>query len=530
MQNENEKIKSTGKKRKWPTILKLIFKWIGLALLALLLIAAIIFRAPWKIITLLAIILLACTALPKTLRKWFWAGVALIVIALIIWVFLPVDNEGWKSYTFDKELAAIEAKRAIPDKENAAIIYNQLLETYDDGDLEPNLPDPNFYAYDMALQEPWSGEDYPELAKWLKERQTIIATLLEASQKEKCRFPIVADTAALGQHMNIFSPMRSWAYLLRYAANNDLAEGRPDHAVEKQIALLQMANHLCQQTTTLFLLTGIAIEDLALENMNSFIVQGQPASEHLGLIENKYAEIKHNWKSDLPGILEGEKLLMKSLLAMFYETNPNGKTRLSRNPTAALRALSPQIPQEIPPLTYWQRKLVKAGTILGWFFLPSTPEKAGKIIDHSYEKLYEMAEPDFGWQKEPKGFSITSIRFNFRFLTRSLVDMSYPVHYGLHDIYLRCTADKRGSRILIALRRYKNKQGHWPESLEDIKPLADDKIFTDPLNGSSFVYKLTNENFILYSIGKNNIDDDGRRDRWNKEKTGADDWLIWPKK
>jgi len=356
MQNENEKIKSAGKKRKWPTILKLIFKWIGLALLALLLIAAIIFRAPWKIITLLAIILLACTALPKTLRKWFWAGVALIVIALIIWVFLPVDNEGWKSYTFDKELAAIEAKRAIPDKENAAIIYNQLLETYDDGDLEPNLPDPNFYDYDMARTEPWSSEDYPELAKWLKEKQTIIATLLEAAKREKCRFPVVASFAHLSQaqDIKILSQMRRWTYLLSYAANNDFAEGRIDQAVEKQIAILQMAKHLCQQTTVIDLLTGFAIEALALKNMDRFIVQGQPASEHLRLIENKYAGIKHDWKSDLTTVLEGEKSLMKNLFAMYYyETNPNGKTRFNRDPTAALRAQLPQISQEIPPLTYW---------------------------------------------------------------------------------------------------------------------------------------------------------------------------------
>ena len=97
-------------KKKKPGIYKRILKWIGLVLLVLLLIAALIFQAPWKVIALLVIVLAACTILPKPARKWFWLSIAAIVVVLIIWVFLPEDNEGWRPYTFDEELAALEAK------------------------------------------------------------------------------------------------------------------------------------------------------------------------------------------------------------------------------------------------------------------------------------------------------------------------------------------------------------------------------------------------------------------------------------
>jgi hypothetical protein len=83
-------------------------------------------------------------------------------------------------------------------------------------------------------------------------------------------------------------------------------------------------------------------------------------------------------------------------------------------------------------------------------------------------------------------------------------------------------ADKRGCQIIIALRRYKNKTGRWPESLDDVKDLASTEIFVDPINNSSFVYKLTDDNFTLYSKGKNNIDENG------EYQDGADDRLIWP--
>ena len=88
---------------------------------------------------------------------------------------------------------------------------------------------------------------------------------------------------------------------------------------------------------------------------------------------------------------------------------------------------------------------------------------------------------------------------------------------------------------MIALRRYKNKTGQWPEKLDEVKSLASAEILVDPINGGSFVYKLTEENFTLYSKGKNNIDEDGIRRvtydpndfKWPKTE---DDWLIWPPK
>lgn len=508
-------------KKKKAGIVKQILKWFGLAVLVLLLIASIIFEAPWKVITLLLIVLAACRILPKPAIKWFWLTVGVLVIVLIIWVFLPDETEGWRPYTFDEELAALEAKYAIPDEENAALIYNQLLENYNEYTCRTDVA--NDVLSKLPMREPWSSKDHPKLAEWLQKQQVKIAKLLEASKKQKCRFPIAADSVALSQHMQILTQIRHWNLLLITAASNDIGEGRIEQALENQIVVLQMASHLYQQPILVDLLVGMAIEALAIGQFKEFIIDGNATEEHLTLIDKALAEIKHDWSYDFPRILKGEKLLMKNLFSMFYEINPKGKVRLSRDPTAAIRAQFPQLSPEIPPLTYWRRKLAKAGTIIGWFFVPTNPQKAGEIIDARCEKLYAMAEPDFDWQKEPKELSIISIKFNFRYLIELLTGTSEEAfYYRIHDIYLRVHSGQRGSQLLIGLRRYKNKNGHWPESLDDIKSLAPAEIFVDPVNDDSFVYKLTEENFTLYSKGKNNIDENG------EYQDGADDRLIWP--
>jgi hypothetical protein len=88
--------------------------------------------------------------------------------------------------------------------------------------------------------------------------------------------------------------------------------------------------------------------------------------------------------------------------------------------------------------------------------------------------------------------------------------------------YLRILAHRRGTRILIALRRYKNEHSRWPRTLDDIKGTAPGEAFIDPRNDGSFVYKLTAGGFELYSTGPNKIDEDGKRE------DDADDQRIWP--
>ncbi|MDH4242082.1 MAG: hypothetical protein OEW48_21175, partial [Phycisphaerae bacterium] len=313
-----------------------VLKWIDLGLLIFLLIAALFFRAPWKVIALLLIIIAVCTVLPKPYRKWFWLSVAAIVLMLIIWIFLPDDNEGWRPYTFVEELAALEAKYAIPDSENAATIYNNLLEGYDFDTMLADFLDPNLE--NLTRCEPWSSENYPELAKWLEERKYIIEKLLEASKFEKCRFPIVTEPWSLSQSTHQ-ATKRLWAKLLIRAANNDLADGRINEAIEKNLAIFQMAKHQYQHPMATDLLVALAIEAFATKQCNKFVVNDNAEEEHLNIFEKAVADIKHGWDSDITRILECEKLMAKNMMCgMAYEIHSDGRTRFSRDPAAAMRS------------------------------------------------------------------------------------------------------------------------------------------------------------------------------------------------
>ncbi|MHC4528443.1 MAG: hypothetical protein ACYS29_11235 [Planctomycetota bacterium] len=108
-------------------------------------------------------------------------------------------------------------------------------------------------------------------------------------------------------------------------------------------------------------------------------------------------------------------------------------------------------------------------------------------------------------------------RLESRLLSEDVADDETVYHLEYH----RLVARRRGARIILGLKRYQIKEGSWPHGLDDVKSLVPAEAFVDPLNGGDFVYRLTDENFSLYSKGTDNVDGKG------SVKT---DWLIWPLK
>jgi hypothetical protein len=495
---------------------KQVLKCIDRVLFVLLLAVAVYFRVPWKVIVLF--FGLALALVPKRARKWICWSAASVVLAMIIWVFLPDDNEAWRPFTFDDELAALEAKYAVSDEEDAAKIYNRLLADFDSESFFPDFWD--WPVHHHVMSQAWSSAEHPQLAQWLQEHQGTIEKLLAATKKPKYRCSIGADPLTQGPMNLRLSAMRDWADLLVYSANNDLGEGQTHPGLEKLAGVVQMAQHLCQQPIAIDLLVGISVEETAVKSLNRFVVTGEAEEERLNFIEQTLGQLQHEWSEDFPRILEGEKLWAKNVFGILaYEVNRDGKVRMNRDPVAVARLHDPDY--DFSP-TDTQIRLAKVTALANWFLLPSSPNRAGKIIDDSYKDLYAMARADFEWPKVAEGIPLgTCIHLRWEYLIRLWTGPEEDIYHLYHAAYQRIIAQNRAGRLLLGLRRYKNEHGRWPLSLDDIEDTAAEN-FVDPINDDSFVYKFSGDSFKLYSKGKNKIDEDG------KFADDGDDWPIWP--
>lgn len=507
-------------------VTKQVLRWIWKIILSILFVAGVVFQAPLKVLAFIIIFLLASFALPLRFRKWFWSGVGVVVAALIVWVVLPENDKEWKPYTFDEELAVLEANYKVPDEENAAIIYDQLIVDYNKSELE-NL---SCEIDEIIGSEYWHSKDYPQVASLLNNHKALFEKLREASALEKCKFQITSKNLIILE-VNKSSFLRKWAVLLSKAGNNDIAEGRTGEGIEKIYCIYQIGDHLCRQPLLINILSGIAIKFIAMGRFDKLAVTQDLDENQLNEIEEFIKNIKYDWQTDLPKVLGYEKLFMKNVLgSMIYETNSKGKIRLNRNPQKAARYLMPAESNELPKQPYFAKKLLKAYTILGWFFVPSSPQKLSQIIDFENEKFYKMAEPDYDWSTKSNEvkFSFWDFKLNYKYFIKLLSLILAPSYHSVHDLYLRSDSGQRGALLLIGLKRYENKNRCWPENLDDIKGFAKEESFIDPTNGQSFVYEHIDGDFVLYSKGRNGIDDGGIG--YSGDEAKEDDVYIWPSK
>ncbi len=65
-------------------------------------------------------------------------------------------------------------------------------------------------------------------------------------------------------------------------------------------------------------------------------------------------------------------------------------------------------------------------------------------------------------------------------------------------------------KIALACKIYKNQEGIFPDTIAALIPDILEKEPVDPFTGDPFIYKLQEDGFIVYSVGSNEKDDEGR--------------------
>jgi hypothetical protein len=469
----------------------------------------------------------------RSTRRGFWIYCfgLLIMLPVLTGVYLSwPDSENWKPYTFEGELAAIDAKRAIPITENAARLYETLMAGIDRYVETPKL----LYSFPdepIVLTGPWKVSQYLEFAVWLNDYEDLIREAAKVCQIKRCAFKIEPYMYTL-LTSDRPSKLSFCARVVLADANRDIGEGRIKSGFEKYLYVMQIAKHRYQQPTRFDFLAGFDIDEKVLRSLCKVVVGTGIGGEDAKQIVEA-VEMENNWPVDWPAILDVEKLWLKNQCGLYYEVNNEGKTRFARK--FYTRLARKYLPVGYP-LSRWEIKLAdKIGPVIFAMEAPYRPESAGKVVDQMYQKFYEAAASDFDWNKL-EGYEqerLKEMRHLHGIRSMFLVTFSAPDLSELYDSYMQQVAMRRSCRLIIALRQYKDRTGQWPDDLNEIRNLVGGENLIDPVNNDSFVYKLTSENFTLYSKGKNNIDEGGEHDavfdpNSFEMKVNVDDWLFWP--
>jgi hypothetical protein len=295
--------------------------------------------------------------------------------------------------------------------------------------------------------------------------------------------------------------------------------GRNESALEKQLTIVRIAGHLYQQGTLLDQAVGYYLEDVAARVLARMIVE-KCTEPMLEQVEEALRQVQPNWNENWPRILEREKLLARNIAAIFYQADSKGRARLSRDVGLGLHEVLgyPHV------RLFDSEKMIRLAVLVMWLTMPASPEAAAAMINERYDRYARLAE-----QGQDLEFVDTLPLWRRGLHCRSLVDWyakrQVSFYYPLKRRDAQHKALRQATALLIELRRYYLKEGRWPEQLNE---LAENGLPAEQLadlrSGERFVYRRTQNGFVLYSVGANGRDDGGVQD----PRQGKDDRLYWP--
>ena len=459
----------------------------------------------------------------KRILGWFLGATFILIVltagAVLLW---PEGNHTWRPYPFDDELASIEAKRAVPDSDNVALLYESVFAVIDANDWPDSLFRKNHNIRTEFTNYPWKATDFPEVSQWLDSHSNTIDKLLLISKMEKCRWPVQIDIH--DDFTVTYEPVRRSGQLITVAGNRDLGEGSFHKAMEKSFCLLRMAQHLYQQTHKLEFYFGFAYEGSALQQLRYIFVQSDVSDEDIEHIASHMPTAANNWDRDTSRLLEFEKFRFAHMMASVYDINKKGKVRFA--PSFRLLYKGGQE----------QQNSTRKGRLwrLYWLMnMPLDPQGVWDMAEVESIKFKRFLEsgPIYGVGEDdiepfPDYFCRMFSNIARRYAIITCFDKVTYNTFG--DRYAKCMTRRRGTWLVLGLRKYRNLHGHWPKTLGLISEYVPPEAFIDPMNNGSFVYKLTEENFTLYSQGKNGIDEGGRWGYVRDLDKHHDDIAIWP--
>ncbi len=439
---------------------------------------------------------------------WLSAGMPiLLTLTVSLATVWPLgDGKQWKPYRFDAEFDALEAERAVPDEENAAIRCAPLFARLDAND-QPTL----FVDNDVLYEDAWTRAEYPEASRQLDDYAWAVDELALAAVRGPFRWPL--QRYAYDEFTVPYKPLRCAFQLLTMSANRDLGEGQFEQTVTRYFCALEIAHDLRRQVQPLDFRIGHGYETRALRLIRRALVQHALSNRDIARIAERLPKTDDDWPAEATALFRAEKLRYMNLLARVYEVNPEGEVRFSSQ-----LPLSPDDPpQDIRWLRpYWPMNM------------PLEPKGLHDIAEDYFSSLHYLLEPNrLPPDDRESGASWTEFCRAMGNFYRWFAETAFyrPDEYAeLRRFHSSLLAERRGTWLVLALRRYRDEHNTWPSSLDEISKHVPPEAFVDPANGGAFVYAPVDDSFSLYSTGLNRITDAES----SPPETFHDDVLIWP--
>jgi hypothetical protein len=380
---------------------------------------------------------------------------------------------------------------------------------------------------------PWTAKDEPELADYLKRNEKPLALLMEATRRPEYYNPLApnrteeSSAGLIGALLPQVQKCREAANALTCRAMLRVADGKVDEAWQDLLACHRLGRLIARGGTLIEVLVGIAINQVANEADVAFIDHAKLTSKQVLACLDDLRKLP-----PMPPLADkidlGERFMFldtvmlisrqgTALLAVNQGASSLEDLGLNNRPLKGDQAKAKLFTRSVN----WDPALRNANR---WF---DRYVVALRIMDRTAREL-ELAAIDQDLKILKKQvadtgpFEMLSLGPQSRgeMIGNIMISLMLPAFDKIQGAMERCEQGQRNLHLAFALAAYQRYNRHYPAKLEELAPKYVESIPDDLFSGNPLIYRLVDKGYLLYSVGPNGKDEEGRGN--NDEPRGDD--------
>jgi hypothetical protein len=370
---------------------------------------------------------------------------------------------------------------------------------------------------------PWDPKDSPQIAEWLKVNEKPLTVVVEASKRTYYFSPLV-PVQRNGKSTGLFTapvpaapPCRGAANALTARAMLKLGQGRPDDAWQDLLACHRLARHVARGPTLIDELVGVAIEWIACKADLAFI-------ERATLDAKQLKSCLRDLQALPPMPMLADKLDLAqrySFLDLVMILDREGIDYLETLSSSGLVIEDGQ--------DRWAKLFTKlAFSDIQW-------DPALRNFNQFFDRMSSAMRLK---NRDLREKQLTNITIDIRALKTSLVEgghlvksilgaknlgevkgkylgdlmicMLSPAVVKVQEAADRTEQIQHNLHLAFALAAYRIDNDRFPRKLDALAPKYLPTVPKDLFSGKALIYRPSADGYLLYSVGVNGRDDDGR--------------------
>lgn len=424
-----------------------------------------------------------------SLIKWTFVSLVICVLLIVVVFSLTPADKRQPKNDYLAEYNRISKPADFDPNDNAAPYFDKAFE------LMTDVPD-DFATLKKLWPSDMNEGQLQTVKQWVGANKQTLDYLKQAVQKTYYWKPRVFDNnePLIMGDLNDLKLFRQAAYLLCMEAKLMAHEGQPEPAMRQLIDVYKMGTFFIGPRLLVEQLVGIAISALAANSAFQILDHTNPSPAILEDFQQRIASLSSNQSFLID--LAAEKLL-------FYD---------------ALDRLCTGYGQQKSGLHI---KKLFLGPI-GRAWAAREKRRADMMFDY-----IDDAKSKTLWQLHSEGNDVNCVTEKMAKGTLFLRIIA-PSFDKVLFISYRVQVQTDALIASTAILRYKAETGRYPQDLQQLVTAGYlEKLPMDPFRGSALAYRISGDNFELYSFAED-FDDDGGKHNPDWAVEGDGDFVFWP--